>query len=438
MFRAQSVLRWGKETRNAPAALPRSRALTLPPPTLPCALHGGGNAVDAQEDGLAEGLLVGVVRAGPIPLQKFDLNQIEHVGVRVPELDRLLEDRIAVEQGLLVGNFENGGLRPLVVVHDGGVKRRVHVGEGVVPLGDGETRAGHLALGAVEDGPKEGPVLVQIPERVAGVGLVLQEGGEALAGAVPARRDVAGLRPREHPRDGAQVLELDLLPCRGPGDGPRGDGQAADVFDGRGRGVPLPPLGVVDEGAVGGHALLGEAVHEGDHVGLHRHLVGQQGVLGSRGVLGAGRGRKGRVHDLLHVAPRNVGQGVPERDDLALLGHPDAAVVHDGRERLDGLRGVAAAAPHGAAAPVEETQVHVVLVAHHAERMDGLVEGPVGHPVAAVLVAVGVAQHDLLEAVAPLQLRGIDRVREERLHPVVGGVEVSIVSKSGTTSSGHR
>ncbi len=86
-------------------------------------------------------------------------------------------------------------------------------------------------------------------------------------------------------------------------------------------------------------------------------------------------------------------------DDFALLGEADLAGDGAGRLGKDGVEAGTAAAADGAAAAVKEAQADVAAGEDIDQRAFGLVERPVGGQEAAVLVAVGVAQHDFLRAV---------------------------------------
>ena len=106
------------------------------------------------------------------------------------------------------------------------------------------------------------------------------------------------------------------------------------------------------------------------------------------------------------------------------------------RHRDDRAVRAPAAAPDRAAASVEQAEVDAVLAAHAAERLLRLVQRPVRHPVAAVLVAVRVAEHDLLEAAARVELeRGRPDRRTAPPCDRPASARSSIVSKSGTKSS---
>ena len=97
------------------------------------------------------------------------------------------------------------------------------------------------------------------------------------------------------------------------------------------------------------------------------------------------------------VASADLGIGIFAGDDLALLGQADLPFHGPGRLRQDRLIARAAAAPHRAASPVEEPQRDM---RPFFEQLRELRRRPVELPIrgeeAAVLVAVGIAQHDVL------------------------------------------
>ncbi len=86
------------------------------------------------------------------------------------------------------------------------------------------------------------------------------------------------------------------------------------------------------------------------------------------------------------------------RDDFALLGHPHAAVDGAGRLGGDGAAGGRAAAAHRAAAAMEEADRDARLAADTHQPALGLEQFEAGAEEAAILVAVGIAQHDFLTA----------------------------------------
>jgi hypothetical protein len=102
----------------------------------------------------------------------------------------------------------------------------------------------------------------------------------------------------------------------------------------------------------------------------------------------------------LQVAPADFRIGVFGADHLALFGQADLP-AHGARGlRQDGLVARAAATPDGAAAAVEHAQLDAVARGQFVEQFHqrdlGAVQLPVAGEDAAVLVAVRVAQHDVL------------------------------------------
>ncbi len=116
-----------------------------------------------------------------------------------------------------------------------------------------------------------------------------------------------------------------------------------------------------------------------------------------------------RRGERLEVAPAALRVGVLARDHLALLGEAQRAV--DAPRRLREHRVVArpAAAADGAAAAVEQAQPHAARPAGVEQRFGRLVERPVGGEVAAVLVAVGIAEHHLLLVAAARDPAAVER-----------------------------
>ena len=88
--------------------------------------------------------------------------------------------------------------------------------------------------------------------------------------------------------------------------------------------------------------------------------------------------------------------GVFLGDGFALLGHAEVAFERAMRQRPDKPIGRAGPAADGAAAPVEETQLHPVFHPDRGERLLRVVERPLAREDATVLVAVAIAEHDLL------------------------------------------
>ena len=116
--------------------------------------------------------------------------------------------------------------------------------------------------------------------------------------------------------------------------------------------------------------------------------------------------------------------GVTGRDGLSLFGEPEAAAQRSRRLGADGPRSRPAAARHGAAAPVEERESDPVLVAYARDRFLRPIECPVGGHVAAILVAVGVADHDHLLPTASRDVLTVDAKRKELRQDPGSGVEI--------------
>src|SRR5262245_63296354 len=126
----------------------------------------------------------------------------------------------------------------------------------------------------------------------------------------------------------------------------------------------------------------------------------------------------------MQVATRQLGVSVPGGDGLALLGHPKAPAQRARRLGADGPARRSSAPRHRPAAAVEDREHYLIGLAYARDRLLRSVERPVRGQVAAVLVAVRVADHDHLLAAARRQMRAIDGKREELLEDAGGGVEI--------------
>ena len=117
------------------------------------------------------------------------------------------------------------------------------------------------------------------------------------------------------------------------------------------------------------------------------------------GGVGAGEGvERGGDHEL-EVALGEDDVGVLPVEDFALFGEAElAGEAVDGLGE-DGAVGGASAAADGAAATVEEAEVDAALPGDLVEGAVGLPDLPGAGDHAAILVGVGVAEHDLLAAV---------------------------------------
>ena len=136
---------------------------------------------------------------------------------------------------------------------------------------------------------------------------------------------------------------------------------------------------------VGIEGRLGEQIHE--VAGDHRVVV----------VAGSERRGERRRHQGLEVPGGGDRTRVLRGHHLALLGDADVAVHRAHRLREDRLMGGAPAATDRPAASVEQPEVDPVTPGHGDEGALGPMERPLRHEIAAVLVRVGVADHDLLQ-----------------------------------------
>lgn len=141
------------------------------------------------------------------------------------------------------------------------------------------------------------------------------------------------------------------------------------------------------------------------------------------------RGFQRGSHQGFEVAAADLGVGVFGGDDLALFGQADLA-VHGARGLgQDGLVARAAATSHGAAAAVEEAQRQRADLAQLVEQLDqrdlGAVELPGRGEHAAVLVAVGVAEHDVLFAAAAVHQAADAGQRIELAHDLGRDAQVA-------------
>ena len=135
------------------------------------------------------------------------------------------------------------------------------------------------------------------------------------------------------------------------------------------------------------------------------------------------RGFERRGDQCLQVAATDLGVRILGPDDLALFCHPQLAADRPRWLRKDRFIARAAATPHRAATAVKHPQLDIVRSGEPVEQQDqrdfGAVQLPVAGEDAAVLVAVAVAEHDLLlGARAPHQIRdsgqGVELAHDRR------------------------
>ena len=125
-----------------------------------------------------------------------------------------------------------------------------------------------------------------------------------------------------------------------------------------------------------------------------------------RSGVGARQGVEGGGDHELEIALGEDDVGVLPVEDLALLGEAElAGEAVDGLGE-DGAVGGSAAAAYGSSAAVEEAQGDAAVAGDLVEGAVGLPDLPGAGDHAAVLVGVGVAEHDLLVVVPGLLRRG--------------------------------
>ena len=277
-----------------------------------------------------------------------------------------------------------------------------------IALEDVQVRFGQQHLDVVEHGGEERPVARHLRHRINAVfGHALLQ---RVAHAVPAGQAGAVLRPRKHPRDRAQVGDAALTAARRP----RADLQPLDhVHRGRGAEVGVEPGIVVHQRAVRGARVGGQAAGHVAPAARARFLRPRAKARPQH-----------RAGGLLQVAQGQRADAVLAVDHLALLGHPHPPVHGAARRGDDGALGLAAAAAHRAAAPMEEHQPHAGLPGQPHQVYLGPLQRPARSQQATVLGAVGIAQHHDLAITAGAHVAAVDGVVEQRTHHPGGGVQV--------------
>ena len=332
----------------------------------------------------------------------------QRVHVRVAQRDRPGQHAPVGQQPVVAGHLQH---QPpgQVVLGQHQVRQVVAAAQGQVAGGDPAIGLGQAHLRVVEQHGQQRPALVGLPD-VGQAARPAGRGGQAAAQAVPAGQVEPRLRPGEHPRDRAQVVQADHADAA-PGR-PRPDPQPADLLQ---RADPGEPLGE----ARGLHQLP-----VGAQRGRFHPLGHRPEPAGRLRVALADHRRGGQQHrrgDLLEMTLGDDGVRVPREDHLALLGDLEPAVHRARRLGQHRAAGRAAAAAERAAAAVEQGQPYRV-VGRPAGQLALHVEQPQGRADRAELLGrVGVAEHDL----QPPAVRGQplpDRLQLQHLVQHPGGV----------------
>ncbi len=143
-----------------------------------------------------------------------------------------------------------------------------------------------------------------------------------------------------------------------------------------------------------------------------------------QGDVGAGYGVEGGGDHEFEVALGEDYVGVLPVEDFALFGDAEFAVEAVDGLGEDGAVGGAAAAAYGASSAVEEAEVDAAVAGYLVEVAVGLVDLPGAGDHAAVLVGVGVAEHDLLAMVPGFEERFVGFAGPELAHDGGGVLEV--------------
>ncbi len=128
----------------------------------------------------------------------------------------------------------------------------------------------------------------------------------------------------------------------------------------------------------------------------------------------AGFQRGGEQH--FQVAAAGIRVAVLGGNHFALFRQADLAGDGAGRLGQDGVVGRTAAAADRAAAAMEQAQADAVLLEDAGQFDLGLVELPAGSQEAAVLVGIGVAEHDLVLVATAGDQCAISRQPEDAVH----------------------
>src|SRR6516225_9309328 len=292
-----------------------------------------------------------------------------------------------------------------------------------IPRGDSNIALGQYHVHVGQQHLEERPLAVHpLQYGHAAVWLRVEPRLDRGAETVPARQHQPALRPTENPGNRAQIL--DVTRSR-PGRRTAADVEVGDFAEHRG----------LTEKAVEARGLENEVTIGA--IGLRREKLHCLEILGprfSRFRLQHCRFQSRRRKDL-EVASAELGVRVFAGDDLALLGDADGTLHGTRRLSKDRLIAGPAAAADRAAAAVEQAQPDLMAPEHLDERQLRLVEFPAGGQETAILVAVGIAEHDLLHAAAPSSRRLYSRSPRSSSVTLPQWRKSSIVSNSGTISS---
>ena len=257
-----------------------------------------------------------------------------------------------------------------------------------VARGDRDVGLGQHHLHVRQHAREERPVAMHLLQQPQALVAVRPEPCiHGRAEAVPARQHQAALRPGEHPGDRTQRLDRARLVARGRA---AADVEFGDLADHRRLPeVVLEARCFVDQMPIGLERAVRKRFERLQVLRLRRAACSPQQRRFHR------RGRQD-----LEVAAAHLGVRVLGADHLALFGDADLALHGAAGLRQDRLVRRPAAATHRATAAVEQAHADVVP-AEGLDQFDLRLEQlPARRQVAAVLVAVRVAEHHFLRVVA--------------------------------------
>ena len=136
------------------------------------------------------------------------------------------------------------------------------------------------------------------------------------------------------------------------------------------------------------------------------------------------RCRNERGGGLLQASISNPFQGIARRDDLALLRNLDAAGNRGRRLCQNTAVQRHAAASQGSAPPMEILHLDAKFVGNRGDFLKRYLKLPVGRNGSAILVAVRVAEHDLLQVIHCAYGFAVDRKAKELTHDLRRSVKV--------------
>ena len=241
---------------------------------LPAVAQAGGDAVDGEVDALRRRPSSAVAAA--VALQQLDLHVVERIEVGEAVADRAREQRVALQQRLLLHDREQG-IDRCPATRRAGARRSLSRSSASadqlgVARGDGDVALGqhHVHVRQQRLGRTATPGTCACSSAHAVVRMRRQPRLDGRAEAVPAGQHQPALRPAEHPGDGAQVLDARRGLARGR---PAADVELGDLADHRRfPEVALEARRLVDQVAIGAEGAGRQLLHRRQVFGARRRL----------------------------------------------------------------------------------------------------------------------------------------------------------------------